>query len=162
MSHAAGIVASALIALSVLGGCATKYQDVGLTGGVAAQPITNDTYRIIAQGNGFTAASTVQDYVLLKSAETAVAAGKTHFIITGGQDTSRQVINSTPAMANTSVIGHTAFTTYTPGSSYVTVKPGQEVLVRVFTPLKNEAVPIGAFRAEEIIANIGPRVQRPS
>jgi hypothetical protein len=141
--------------------CATKYQEMGWTGGVSAQPITNDTYRVKAGGNAYTASSTVQDYVLLKAAETTVAAGKTHFVIINAEDTSKREIDQDAGVMNTTVHGSVTLTTYTPGSTSVTVKPGKDVYIRVFTPKPNEpAIPNG-IRAEEIIANIGPRVRRP-
>ena len=40
-----------------VGGCATKYQDMGFSGGVAAQQMTADTFRISARGNGYTSPS---------------------------------------------------------------------------------------------------------
>jgi hypothetical protein len=33
-----------------LSGCATKYQDMGFAGGVAAEPVMTDTYRISCSG----------------------------------------------------------------------------------------------------------------
>jgi hypothetical protein len=48
-----------------LGGCSTPYQDMGFAGGVAAQRMTNDTYRIVARGNGYTGSTTIQDYTML-------------------------------------------------------------------------------------------------
>jgi hypothetical protein len=63
----------ALLALAVIGGCATKYQEMGLTGGVTAEPVMTDVYRIVARGNGYTSADRVQDFVLLKAAETTLA-----------------------------------------------------------------------------------------
>jgi hypothetical protein len=64
----------------LLAGCGTKYQEMGFTGGVAAEQITKDTYRIVARGNGNTRSTTIQDYALLKAAETTKAAGATHFV----------------------------------------------------------------------------------
>jgi hypothetical protein len=61
----------------IFAGCATKYQEMGFSGGVAAQQITADTFRIVARGNAYTGSTTVQDYVLLKAAETTKAAGAT-------------------------------------------------------------------------------------
>ena len=58
------------VLLFVLSGCATPYQDMGLRGGVEAQRMTVDTYRIIARGNGYTGGTTIQDYTMLKAAET--------------------------------------------------------------------------------------------
>jgi hypothetical protein len=74
-----------------LSGCATPYNrsGMGLTGGVEAQMITNDTARISARGNGYTDRARITDFVLLKSAETALAGGFTHFIILNAADASR-------------------------------------------------------------------------
>ncbi len=136
-----------ILVASLLGGCATKYQDMGFTGGVAAQPITGDTYRIVARGNGFTDSTSVQDFVLLKAAKTAVSAGQIDFILQGVQDASKQEVYQSPGFSNTNVIGNTAFTTYTPGTTSVSVKPGQNVIVRVFTPNKNGAAATWSFRS---------------
>lgn len=67
----------------VLASCATKYQEMGFTGGVSAQPVMTDVYRIQARGNAYTGSAAVQDFVLLKAAETTLAAGGSHFLILG-------------------------------------------------------------------------------
>jgi hypothetical protein len=65
-----------LIAVALmLAGCGTKYQDMGFTGGVAAEQISADTWRIVSRRNAYTSAETVQDYVLLKAVETTHAQG---------------------------------------------------------------------------------------
>ena len=76
----------AFVVAAALAGCATTYGEMSNTGGVAAAPITNDTYRISARGNGFTDATTIQDYVMLKAAETTLASGHTHFQVLSGKD----------------------------------------------------------------------------
>ena len=81
---------SMVLLASLLGGCATKYQDMGIHGRCSCATITGDTYRIVARRNGFTDSTSVQDFVLLKAAETAVSAGQTHFILQGAQDASKQ------------------------------------------------------------------------
>ncbi len=77
------IVRSARVAVLLLwlSGCQTPYQEMGFDGGVSAAPIGNDMYRISARGNGYTDSTVVQDYVLLKAAETAIQAGHSHFIV---------------------------------------------------------------------------------
>lgn len=62
------------ISLSLIG-CATKYQDMGFSGGVAAEQVTADTWRIVARGNAYTGGTRIQDFVLMKAAETTKAAG---------------------------------------------------------------------------------------
>lgn len=151
-----------IIALSVaLSGCATKYQEMGFSGGVAAQQITADTWRIQSRGNAYTGAATVQDYVLLKAAETAQSAGGTHFQIVSAADASRASTIVTPGSSNTTFVGNQAFTTTSPGSVDTVIKPGQDVYIRVLK-LPAGAPTQGVFSAAEIIQFTGPRVQRPS
>src|SRR5262245_46186575 len=90
---------------AALSGCATKYQEMGFTGGVAAQQITADTWRIQSRGNAYTGAATVQDFVLLKAAETATAAGATHFQIINAADASRSSTIVTPGATTTTLVG---------------------------------------------------------
>jgi hypothetical protein len=152
----------AIVALcAALGGCATKYQDMGFTGGVAAQQITADTWRIQARGNGYTASATVQDYVLLKAAETTRGAGGTYFQIINAADASRASTIVTPGESTTTVVGHQAFTTTSPGSVDTVIKPGQDVYIRVLKLAPGTATQ-GVYSAAEIIQFVGPRVQRPS
>lgn len=116
---------------ALLGGCATKYQEMRFSGGVTAQQVTADTWRIQARGNGYTNAATVQDYVILKAAETTQAAGGTHFQIISAADASRSATIVSPGTSTTSFVGNQAFTTTSPGSVDTVIKPGQDVYVRV-------------------------------
>jgi hypothetical protein len=141
------------VAAAALCACGTPYQDMGFRGGVAAEQITTDTFRIKSRGNGYTAKSTIQDYVLLKAAETTKTAGGTHFQIINAADASRKSVESG---ATTSVVGHTAFTTY---SSEVVVKPGEDTIIRVLRVPPGQQT-TGLFNADEIIQFIGSRVKR--
>tara|TARA_R110002020_G_scaffold161283_3_gene346238 strand:- start:3247 stop:3729 length:483 start_codon:yes stop_codon:yes gene_type:complete len=148
-------------AAALLGACSTTYSEMGAMGGVMAAPVTNDTFRISARGNGYTDATTIQDYSLLKAAETTLGAGKSHFQILSGNDVTRTAEVQTPGTFNTNFFGNTAFTTYNPGYSYDVVKPGEDLLIRVFTPARNAALPPNSFPAQEVFDNINPRVTRP-
>jgi hypothetical protein len=101
----------------VLAGCSTPYQEMGLAGGVHAQQITANTFRIVARGNSSTAHTTIQDYTLLKTAETTRQAGGTHFVIISAADASS--------------IGE--ITT-----------PGQNTYIRIFTVSGGQVPPPGA------------------
>lgn len=105
---------------------------MGPLGGVSAEPVTHDTYRIKARGNAFIESSQLQDYVLLKAAETVTSVGGRYFAIIGSQDLSERTID----------------TVY---------KPGADTLVQI-VPRPGQ----GVFDAKEIIAVIGPRVPRAS
>ncbi|MFT4183628.1 MAG: hypothetical protein QM636_17115 [Rhizobium sp.] len=141
-------------------GCQTQYQEMGVTGGVTAMPITSDTYRIVSRGNGFTDRITVQDYSLLKAAETTLATGNTHFMVVTGSDATSVSVGQTAGYMQTNVIGNTAYSTYMPGSTYDIVKPGQDLIIKLFNAAKGP-VPPGAYAAQEIYNNINPRVMRP-
>ena len=145
----------------ILAGCTTKYQEMGFTGGVSAQQITSDTFRISARGNGSTGKTTIQDYALLKAAETTKSAGGTHFIVVSAADASSASTIVTPGTSTTTFSGNTAYTIRSPGSVDNIVKPGQDVYIRVLKLAPGQQVQ-GSFAADEIIQFIGPRVQRDS
>jgi hypothetical protein len=60
----------------------------------------------------------------------------------------------------TNVYGNTAYSTYTPGATYNIVKPGQDLIVKLYNSAKGP-VPAGAFAAQDVYNNISPRVARP-
>lgn len=153
-------LALACLIVCALAACSTTYGKMGLTGGVEAMPITNDVYRISARGNGYTDSTTIQDFVLLKAAETALGAGQSSFTILGGQDASSNAYGQTPGTFNSSVIGNNIFTTYNPGYTYDIVKPGQDVNIRVWSPGSKDVLPPNTFNAQQVFDNINPRVKR--
>lgn len=148
------------LGLLALGACSTPYQEMGFAGGVAAQQMTSNTFRIVSRGNGYTSSTTVQDYTVLKAAETTKNAGATHFAIVSAADASSTGHISTPGQAHTSFVGNTAYTTYTPGSVHQYIKPGQDTYIRIFTVPAGQAPPPGALSADEIIQFVGPRIKR--
>jgi len=100
-----------------------------------------DVYRIQARGNAYTGSAAVQDFYLLKAAETTLAAGGSYFLIIGAENQTRVSTEQTPGYANTSMIGNTAITTYSPGSTYNMIKPGQDVMVKVLRIRAGETAP---------------------
>ena len=149
-----------LLAATILSGCATKYQDMGFTGGVAAEPVMTDVYRIVARGNAYTSADRVSDFSLLKAAETTLAAGASHFLIVDQSNRTRVDVGQTTGVMQTNVVGRTAFTTYTPGATYNIVKPGEALLIRVVRLRPGETPPAGAFPAQDIVNTMGPRLKQ--
>ncbi len=150
------IVAICLVA-ACLAACSTKYQDMGFTGGVAAEQVMADTWRIRARGNAYTGRSTIQDYVLLKAAETTQAAGGTHFQIISSADASRA---STVVSGNaTTTVGRNQAFSYGSSEATTVIRPGEDVYIRVLKLAPAQQAQ-GAFSAAEIIQFTGPRVQR--
>ncbi len=74
-----------LFVLSLLGltACQTTYSS-DLLGYTTAEYVSENVYDITSQGNGLTPGKTIRDFVMLKSAETALDNGKTHFTIIKG------------------------------------------------------------------------------
>jgi len=140
--------------------CSTKYQSMGFAGGVAAEQMTTDTFRIIARGNGYTASTTVQDYMMLKAAETTKQAGRTHFIILSAADASRHDVITTPGQMNSTIVGNRVTTTYAPPQEHAVMKPGQDAYIRVLSVPGGTNAPPGAIAADEIIQFVGKRVER--
>jgi hypothetical protein len=143
-----------------LAGCATKYQDMGFGGGVAAQQMSANVYRIEARGNGYTARNVVQDYMLLKAAETTKSSGNTHFTVVDQGDASTTASIVTPGSARTNIVGNTAYTSYSPATVTPIFKPGADAYIKVLTVPQGQQAPVGAISADEIIQYVGSRVQR--
>lgn len=149
-----------LICVLALGGCQTPYQQSGLRGGVKAEPLSDSVFRVTAAGNAYTSRSTVQDYVLLKAAETTLERGGTHFVLGESEDQSKRSVDVHNSPVTVHRVGNMALATGGGSSVTETIKPGQAVLVTVLSVADKRPVPPGAISAEEIVRNIAPRVQR--
>ncbi len=134
------IMITAILALS-LAGCATKYGEMGLLGGVQAQQITSDTYRIIARGNGYTNSTTVKDFSLLKAAETTLSVGKRYFVVLEKQDT-------------TGVEYNTTYNRYVGATTSAITKPAEDLTIKILP-----ANVAGAYDAKEISKYVGDRIK---
>jgi hypothetical protein len=153
-------IAAIIIAAVMLGGCATRYHEMGLGGGVAAEQMTADTWRIRVVGNELTSPAAIQDYVLLKAAETAEAAGATHFQIISGTGT-----NGARRSTSKSYLGERRepYTTTIPRLGDAMIERGEDVYIRVLKLAPDQQVPgTNVFSAAEIIQFVGPRVKRAS
>jgi len=106
--------------------------------------------------------TTIQDYTMLKAAETTKQAGATHFAIISATDASSSGAVVTPGQAQTSFVGYRAVTTYTPAMAYNYIKPGQDTYIRVYTVPPGKPSPPGMVAADEIIQFVGSRVKRPN
>lgn len=58
-----------------LAGCATSYQERGLSGGYENQEIGPNKYQIVFRGNGFTSPTTVHGYALRRANELCASKG---------------------------------------------------------------------------------------
>jgi hypothetical protein len=146
--------------LAALAGCATPYQPMGFAGGVSAEEITSDTVKISARGNGFTSNATVHDYVMLKAAETTLQKGGTHFTITKFQNSPKSDTIMIPGAYTATGSGNATHSTSHPGTKQTVIKPGEDVLIKILPATATAKEKAAAIEAQQIIANIGPRVKR--
>lgn len=123
----------------LLAGCATQYGDMGFAGGVRADQMAADQYRIVSRGNGFSDSTTIADFAIRKAAEVTLESGNEWFLVMGRQDqtgVSQSVTQApTTTYGNVSAYGNTATyneTTYGGGVNIQTVvKPGEDLMIKV-------------------------------
>ena len=75
------LCACPLVAMMLLGGCATPYQSVGATGGYIDRKIDDQTYYVQFSGNGYTSRDKVHKYFMYRCAELTKQAGFKYFAI---------------------------------------------------------------------------------
>jgi hypothetical protein len=127
-----------LIALLLLVGCATPYQEMGYEGGFRSQHLSPDTFTVQFLGNGFTSQKQAAGFALLRASEITQKTGYRYFTIL--QDMNQTSVDyaqfSTPGYTHgtVNVIGNVAYFNATTTAPMVhnvpIVKPGWELLVR--------------------------------
>jgi hypothetical protein len=119
--------------------------------GVSAERITDDTVRITAKGNAYTSETNIQDYLLLKAAETTIASQQSHFLIVSATDITRKELFMTPGMFAGDI--------YIPSNASVANFPGAFIIIKMGTPRNTNDLSLpGLHDAANIIRNVGPRV----
>jgi hypothetical protein len=63
----------------VVAGCATKYQEMGLTGGFTDKMIDQNTGIVVISGNGFTSEEKVRSMLMLRASEMTIQNGHRKF-----------------------------------------------------------------------------------
>ena len=119
-----------------LAGCATPYQEMGLTGGVQATQVQADLFQVTARGNGYTDADAVQRYVLRKASEQVIAAGFDLFQVVQTED--RTVAPQRYGFYST-----------------IPAFPGQTMMVRGLNYPAPSPLPAGMYDAREVIRYLG-------
>ena len=151
-----------LIAL-LLGACATAYQPIGESGGFYHRKVTEDTYVIGFNGNGFTNSQRVNDFAILRAAEIGSKLGYTHFVVEGTLDRSQTEFvdmgTTTTTSGKVEENRHsTSFqtTSRTTNNTYKVYRPGVEIKV-----VYSEGVPKGrhldVYVVQDVIRDIRSR-----
>lgn len=86
----------------LLGACASSYNGA-ITGWTKADQISENRFEISSVGNGFTPPQTIEEFVLLKAAETTLAQGKTHFSIVSDEKWTRKLFR--PGVSRKTYLG---------------------------------------------------------
>jgi len=69
------------VTLILLLTCCTPYQPKGLTGGFTETQLSETVGKVKANGNAYTAKSTIDDYALLRASELTLEKGYRYFIV---------------------------------------------------------------------------------
>jgi hypothetical protein len=160
-----------IVALALLtSACATTYGELGgwTNDGVAAEQLTADTFRIRSRGNSNTEDAAVQDFAMLRAAETMRSNCLTHFVVLEGVDRTEVEENVTPEQVTTTIKEKVVDgkkekvveRSYTPSVSWTSVRPGADFYVRGLRVAPGERAPLEAISADEVLRFVGPRVVR--
>jgi hypothetical protein len=130
-------------------GCATPYQEMGLLGGVTAAQIDSTTVRVSAKGNGYTDTATIQNYVLLKSAEVTRSNGLDLFMVMNAANTSR---SGSVSYSSASVFGgYNSAWGFGSAFSEEIIKPGEDAIIKMMRGPKPANAPPNVFDANEVL-----------
>jgi hypothetical protein len=140
------IRAGAAAAFLMIAGCATRYQPNGLTGGFQELKVSDNTYRITVQGNGYTSTNRAEEIALLRASDLTIQDGFERFIVVGGAGVSQQDAGSTPVVVNR--IGNTLVAS---GGDSIT-KPSGTITVRLVA--KSDPQYVNAMDAKLIGAQL--------
>ncbi len=153
----------AAIALSIVTGCSTPYQQRGFRGGYSETRVGQDTVLVSFKGNGFTSKERVQLYLLYRCAEVTQHYGYDYFVIaSGGTDaaTSYHSNYSSNTTASTIGAGNSAFAsaqTFGSGTTIPVRKYGTDAMIKMFKG-KKPADNSNAYDARETLQYLGPEL----
>lgn len=156
-----------------LGGCATGYQQQGLTGGYTDMKIQDDIFKVGFSGNSYCGSARAEDFTLLRSAEVALENGYKYFVILDEKSGTITEAYTTPVTSQTTTQTHgsvrgaaysnmyvgsydgtTAGTTnYSGGDTYIFRRPSTRNTIKCFKE-KPEGISGMIYDAEQIKANM--------
>ncbi len=117
-----------LILAIMIGGCATTYQRVGLTGGYSETQLGENVFQVSFRGNGYTSYQRTSDFSLLRSAEVALENGYNYFIIVDSEKYSKTGTYTTPTRSYTTGSAYD-YGNYAYGSATTTTYGGQTYFI---------------------------------
>jgi hypothetical protein len=150
--------------------CATAYGELGglMDDGVAADRLSADVFRIRSRGNEMSEPGLIEDYAMLRAAETVRMACMTHFVVLDGADRTEVSETVHPESWSKTVEEKVVdgkkqkvvTRQYTPGYTSTSVRPGQDLVVRGLKLAAGQRAPEEAIAADEVLTFVGSRVKR--
>lgn len=127
------IMAVAFLAVITVAGCATPYQQRGLTGGFSETQLAENVFEVRFRGNGYTSSERASDFALLRSAELTLEKGFKYFIVDDDQNISKTTLHTSPARSYTTYTGFgSSYTTTYGGDTYAISKPRARKVIICF------------------------------
>ena len=145
-----------LISVLLLAGCATSYQESGLTGGFEETQLAPDVVRVTFNGNGYTGKQRTQDFALLRAAELSLMAGYPFFVLLSESTETKAYNYTSPGTSySTGYVNSSGYysgsTTHYPGANMKFYKPETGILVKF---LKEKPANVMAYDAEFLTKSI--------
>jgi len=150
-----------------LGACAvpTLYQPAAGGYGYAQQQIESNRFRVSFAGNSLTARETVENYLLYRAAEIALAQGGDYFVVVGRDTEARASYDS--GFGGHGGYGYDWGYRY-PRSAYVGLGGGRPITeYRAYADIvvyrgRKPATEPNAYDARDVMARLAPTVVRPA
>ena len=137
-----------------LAACATTYQKAGLTGGYDELKLSEGTYRVTVNGNGYTSKERAENIALLRAAELTIGEGYERFLIVGGSGVEQQVAGVTPTSVN--VVRGRGWSTAVASGGEAILKPGGSIVIRMVR--KTDPAFASALDARLIESQLRPKL----
>jgi hypothetical protein len=144
--------AIAILSIGIaLAGCAGRDQSVQFSGGVAAEQMSADVFRIKSSTNAR------NEDILLIAAEATKSVGATHFELISPDDANRRQVASAAPGTATSAIERAADSAHHSETTSAMIKPGRDAYIRVLRLGPGQQPPIGVFAVDELMKFVGWR-----
>jgi hypothetical protein len=148
------ILRTGLLVISLfLVACATQYQNQGFSGGFSETQISNDTFDVFFNGNGYTSAQRASNLNLLRSAELTLESGFSHFIIL---DRAASVDRSTSVTTSNTMVtgGYGSLNATSFGTTIPISKPSSQNRIRGF---KEKPEGVFSYDAQIVYKNLSEK-----
>lgn len=126
-----------LVATTILVGCATPYQPLGLSGGYSDTALNQDTYAVSFKGNGATSQDQIQRNLLRRCAEVTINHGYKYFTIVQGHIEDNSYSYQTAGYASTTFSGGVATTVVEPSTTETVTQYTDKIVIKLLNSNKN-------------------------